>query len=395
MAGSVSDVAFRRLAGPDDRPALVLGPSLGTAVAQLWAPVLDLLRDDFTVLGWDLPGHGAAPAPAPANEYAVGDLAAAVAIGIGAHADGPVHVAGDSLGGAVGMQLALDRPELVRTVTVCCSAARIGDAQGWRDRVETVRAGGTDAVVEGSAKRWFAPGFADRAPGVAHALLDTLRQVDDTGYIAACDALATFDIRDRLADLAAPLLAIAGAADAVVPVADLRLVAESVRDGRLDVLDGVAHLAPAEAPQQVARLIRRQVSRSRSGAEVAAAGMTVRRAVLGDAHVDRAVAGTTEFTADFQDFITQYAWGTVWTRPGLSRRDRSLITLTALVAHGHLDELAMHVHAARRNGLSPDEIGETLLHAAIYVGVPAANAAFRVAQQVLAETGDIADGSDT
>jgi 4-carboxymuconolactone decarboxylase len=114
-------------------------------------------------------------------------------------------------------------------------------------------------------------------------------------------------------------------------------------------------------------------------------GMEVRRAVLGDEHVDRAVAGTTEFTADFQDLITRYAWGEIWTRPGLDRRTRSCITLTALVAGGHQHELAMHVRAALRNGLTPDEIKEVLLQTAIYCGVPAANAAFAIAQKVLAE----------
>jgi 4-carboxymuconolactone decarboxylase len=116
-----------------------------------------------------------------------------------------------------------------------------------------------------------------------------------------------------------------------------------------------------------------------------AEGMEVRRAVLGDAHVDRAVASTTEFTAPFQDFITRYAWGDVWTRPGLDRRTRSVVTLTVLTALGHENELAMHVRAAVRNGLSADEIGEVLLHTAIYAGVPAANTAFAIAQRVLAE----------
>jgi 4-carboxymuconolactone decarboxylase len=116
--------------------------------------------------------------------------------------------------------------------------------------------------------------------------------------------------------------------------------------------------------------------------------MEVRREVLGDEHVDRAIEGTTEFTADFQDLITRYAWGEVWTRPGLDRRTRSAITLTALIALGHFDELAMHVRAARRNGLSDDEIKEVLLQSAIYCGVPAANHAFAIASEVLAEEGE-------
>lgn len=114
-------------------------------------------------------------------------------------------------------------------------------------------------------------------------------------------------------------------------------------------------------------------------------GMKVRREVLGDAHVDAAVAGTTEFTADFQDLITRYAWGEIWTRPGLDRRTRSAMALTALIALGRFDELAMHVRAALRNGLSEDEIKEVLLQAAVYCGVPAARSAFEIASRVLEE----------
>jgi len=114
-------------------------------------------------------------------------------------------------------------------------------------------------------------------------------------------------------------------------------------------------------------------------------GMAVRREVLGAEHVDRATANATELTREFQELITEYAWGTLWTRPGLDRRSRSLITLTALVARGHHEELALHVRAALRNGLTVDEIKETLLQTAIYCGVPDANTAFRIAQRVLDE----------
>ena len=116
-------------------------------------------------------------------------------------------------------------------------------------------------------------------------------------------------------------------------------------------------------------------------------GMTVRREVLGDAHVDRAVAATTPFTTDFQSFITRYAWGDIWSRPGLSRAERSIITLTALAVLRQEEELAMHLRAALRNGLSPDQIKEVLLQVAVYAGVPAANRAFAIASRVLAEAG--------
>jgi 4-carboxymuconolactone decarboxylase len=113
--------------------------------------------------------------------------------------------------------------------------------------------------------------------------------------------------------------------------------------------------------------------------------MTIRRAVLGDAHVDRAIAATTDLTADFQDLITRYAWGDIWARPGLDRRTRSCLTLAILAALGHDEELAMHVRAAPRNGVTPAEINEVLLHVAIYAGIPTANQAFKIAQQALAD----------
>lgn len=127
--------------------------------------------------------------------------------------------------------------------------------------------------------------------------------------------------------------------------------------------------------------------------EIYDAGMLVRREVLGDAHVDRANAGKDSFTEDYQDMITRIAWGGIWTRPGLSRQMRSAVTLTALVAHGHWEEFAMHVRAALNNGLSRDEIKEILLQTAIYCSVPSANSAFKTAQKVFAEI-DAADASD-
>ena len=114
-------------------------------------------------------------------------------------------------------------------------------------------------------------------------------------------------------------------------------------------------------------------------------GMLVRRAVLSDEHVDRSIANTTDLTADFQDFITRVAWGDVWSRPGLQRRERSIAVLTSLIALGHHEELAMHLRAALRNGLTVEEIREVILQSAIYAGVPAANTAFRIAGEVFAE----------
>jgi 3-oxoadipate enol-lactonase/4-carboxymuconolactone decarboxylase len=282
---------------------------------------------------------------------------------------------------------------------VVCSGAVIGTPQGWAERAAIVRADGTAAVVDGSIERWFAPGFIAREPLITSALVQSLRDTDRFSYAWVCEALAGFDVRDRLAQIGVPVLAVAGAHDGVTPPDSARQIADGVTAGRVTVLPGVSHLAPAEDPATVAALLAQlgavdavepgpgpaEKPGGRTEQQVYDDGMRVRREVLGDAHVDRATAGASALTAEFQEFITRYAWGSIWTRPGLDRRSRSIVTLTALVARGHHEELAMHLRAARTNGLSTDEIKEVLLQSAIYCGVPDANTAFRIAQQVLTE----------
>lgn len=377
------------LAGHPSLPLLVVGPSLGTGVARLWAEAARRLGETFHVIGWNLPGHDGAP---PTGAYTMADLAT----GVRSYLDGvrsdrgddrPCGYAGVSVGGAVGLQLLLDAPDVLTGAVLLGTGATIGEPAAWRERAATVRAHGTPAMVTGSTQRWFAPGFLERDPRTAAALLDVLRHTDAEGYAQVCEAIASFDIRERLAEITAPVLTIAGASDTVTPPASLDAIGDGVRRGRRVVLGDVGHLAPAEAPGLVAALIRDSLGppaadQARSGADPAA-GMAVRRAVLGDAHVDQAIARTTDITRDFQDLITRYAWGHIWTRPGLTRRDRSIAVLTALIAGRHFEELEFHLLAARRNGLSPEEIIEVLLQSAVYLGVPAANTAFAVADRVL------------
>jgi len=401
---TVPVVTAVRMSGTADRaqrPLLVLGPSLGTSAEALWRTCAADLAGACDVLAWDLPGHGHNTS-VPEDGFTVGELAAGVlrvvdeVVAERGDGDRSFLYAGDSIGGAVGLQLLLDAPDRVAAAALLCTGARIGTAETWTDRVDQVRRQGTGGLVAGSVERWFGPGFTEREPDVAAALTGALEGASAEGYAQACTALSGFDVRDRLTEIVAPVLAVAGDADRVTPTAGLAEIADSVRDGRLVELPGVAHLAPAEAPAEVARLLREHLlgespippAGAGPGAEPAgtdryAAGLAVRREVLGAAHVDRSLAASTDLTRDFQTFITEGAWGSVWTRPGLDRRSRSLITLTALVAGGHHDELALHVRAARTNGLTVAEIGECLLQTAVYCGVPAANTAFKIAQGVL------------
>lgn len=390
---STPHLAGVELAGSPDLPLLVCGPSLGTSATALWSPVAALLGDDFHVVAWDLPGHGVNRS-VPTEDPTMADLAAGVLAFVdgvlaerGEEGGSFVH-AGDSVGGAVGLQLLLDAPERVRAAAVVCSGARLGDEAMWRERADLVRHSGTPVMVEGSARRWFRPGFIEEQPELASGLLHALQDADRFGYASVCGALATFDLRDRLGEITAPVVAVAGAYDVAAPVAGMAEVAHGVSDGRLLVLDRVAHQAPVEAPAETAAAIREVAGLAGAPATVAQrveAGMKVRREVLGDAHVDRATASATDLTREFQELITDYAWGGIWTRPGLDRRSRSMITLTALIARAHHEELAMHLRAARTNGLTDDEIKELILQTAIYCGVPDANTAFRIAQTTLAD----------
>jgi 3-oxoadipate enol-lactonase/4-carboxymuconolactone decarboxylase len=229
-------------------------------------------------------------------------------------------------------------------------------------------------------QRWFTPKFLAARPAAVERLDAMLRATPAEGYAGCCEAIRDMDLTDRLGSITAPTLVIAGAEDPATR--------RAARPGDRQRDPGrAARHRPARRPPGERRAA---AGRSPTGFWPMSAddGMRVRREGAGDEHVDRAIERTTEFTADFQDLITRYAWGEIWTRPGLDRRTRSCITLTALVALNHHDELAMHVPRRAAQRLSPDEIKEVLLQAAIYCGVPAANAAFAIAQRVL----DEADG---
>jgi 3-oxoadipate enol-lactonase/4-carboxymuconolactone decarboxylase len=425
-----------RIDGPQDAPVLILGSALGTTW-HMWDRQIPELARHWRVLRYELPGHGGAPArPATAvPELAARLLATLEELGIERFG-----FAGCSIGGAVGAELALRHPQRVAALALVSAAARFGTADEFRQRGVIVRANGLDPIARTAPDRWFTPEFAAAQPTIADWSAQMVRTTDPGCYIAACEALAAFDIRAELGRIAVPTLVLAGSEDRVTSPADARALVAGIPDARLALVPGASHLAPVEQSAAVTDLLVRHITAAwqdtpapaaargarpvllpaqrrpaaigpavigplaeiappAAGAAPAEAlpeapadrpdpydqGMKIRREVLGDAHVDRAAAAADDFTGDFQDFITRYAWGGIWTRPGIDRRTRSVVALTALTARGHLDELALHTRAALRNGLSPQEIKEVLLHCAVYCGVPAAHSAFTVAQQVIRE----------
>ena len=250
-------------------PLVVVGSSLGTS-SILWNRAASLLGNDYDVVAWDLPGHGVSPAAT--ETFDVADLAEAVVDLVDTIAPGEAfHYAGVSLGGATGLQLGIKHGERLKSLSVQCSGAKLGTPEGWLERAETVRSQGTPVMIQGSAQRWFAPGFMDREPEVSSRLLHALRDADRVSYAFCCEALAAFDVRAELGSIRVPTQVIAGALDGVAPPSMAEEVAAGIRAGggtaTAVTLEGVAHLAPAEAPAHTAELMRSLLDWAESQAE--------------------------------------------------------------------------------------------------------------------------------
>ena len=368
--------------GPADAPVVLLAGSLGSSL-EMWDPQVAALSARFRVVRYDARGHGRSPVPP--GPYVIDDLvddAVALLDRLGVER---AHVVGLSLGGMTAMRLAAREPDRVDRIALLCTSAKFASPEPWAERARTVRAQGTAAIADAVVARWFTDRLREQSPALVERMRDMVASTPAEGYASCCAAIETMDLRADLGRISAPVLAIAGADDPATPPEHLAAIVDAVPGARLLVLPQAAHLANVE--QSVAVDAALLAHLDPAGVPPAERGMQVRRAVLGDAHVDRAVAGTTPLTAPFQDLITRYAWGDVWSRPGLDRRTRSMLTLALLTALGHEHELRMHVRAAVTNGVTAQEVGEVLLHTAVYAGVPASNRALAVAQEVLRDLG--------
>jgi 3-oxoadipate enol-lactonase / 4-carboxymuconolactone decarboxylase len=367
------------LDGPEAAPCLVLSGSLGTTT-EVWDSQMAFLTPWFRVLRIEHPGHGGSSAPA--GPYSVEWLGGGVLELLDSLAVGSFSYAGLSLGGLVGMWLAANT-ERVERLALCCMSPWFGPPEPWRERSASVRAHGTAPLAEAALGRWFTPRFLADRPEVATKFSQTLssaESVDPEGYAGCCELLSATDLRSALQLIKAPTLVLAGASDPVVPPESAVATMSAISDASLSILGAAAHLANVEQPELFNDAILTHLlgdSRKR--------GMAVRRSVLGAQHVERALAATSELSSPFQDFLTRWPWGEIWARPGLDRTTRRLVTIAMLVALGRSEELAMHIRAALRDGVTVETLRELLLHSAVYAGVPAANSAFAIADSVLSE----------
>lgn len=368
LAGSLGDTQ-------GGAPCVLLLHSLGTSAA-VWDPIMVALTNaGFRVLRPDMRGHGrTAATPGPYSIDSLAHDALAVLQHLDIHR---VAVVGLSIGGLIAQHLAHLAPNRVASLVLMDTALAIPPASQWSERAAAVRAMGMGAVVDGVLARWLTPS----AP--AHTV-DQLRQMilqtQPEGYASCCEAIAAADLHSQSASLAVPTLVIVGADDQATPIASAEALRDTIPGAQLAVIAQASHIPTAEQPAAIAGALLQFLA-----PDAHTAGMRTRRQVLGDAHVDRATQGVSDLDRDFQHYITESAWGTVWTRPHFDRRTRSIVTLALLAGLGHEEEFKLHLRATRNTGASAEDITELLMHVAVYAGVPAANSAMRLAKQVFAE----------
>ncbi|HEY1677511.1 MAG TPA: 3-oxoadipate enol-lactonase [Candidatus Sulfotelmatobacter sp.] len=370
---------FYRLEGREDLPVLILSHSIGTDHSMWDLQVPDLLRY-FRVLRYDTRGHGASDVPA--GDYTIEQLGEDVLALVEALKIEKFAFCGLSLGGTIGQWIACHAAERLTGLILANTSPRIGSLELWNKRIEAVRAGGMAAIADLAIERFFAPEFRHRSGPHVASIRSVLTGTNAGGYIGCCAALRDFDFTGQLSPIKTPTLVIVGNKDVSTPLSgNGEILVREVSGARLVELPA-GHLSNIERPREfLAAMCSFLLPAPSTFAELMQAGFAVRREVLGNEHVDRATRGTTWLTADFQQLITQYAWGTIWTRPGLDLRTRRLLVLAMMAALGRWEEFRMHVSTALRGELEACDIQETLLQTAIYAGLPAANTAFHIVQE--------------
>ncbi|HSK45915.1 MAG TPA: 3-oxoadipate enol-lactonase [Candidatus Binatia bacterium] len=367
---------FYRLEGRSDLPLLVLSHSLGCD-HSMWAPQMPDLLHHFRVLSYDTRGHGASAVAA--GDYTLDQLgqdvlALAEKLGLAKFA-----FCGLSMGGAVGQWLAINAPQRLTSLVLANTSPKFGTSDTWDARRKAVQEGGMQAIVDAIMQRFFS---ADKQNTIwAQSTCAVLLGTDPKGYAACCAALRDADTRASLKKISVSTLVIGSDKDPSTPWEGNG----SVLAGNIPNAEAVrlqtAHLSNMEQPRAFTTAVLDFLLSRDTKEDPIEAGMQVRRQVLGDAHVDRSLRNATDFTRDFQELITRYAWGAVWTRPGLDVRTRRLLVLALTAALGRWEEFRLHLRAALEHDLEMCDVKETLLQLAVYAGVPAANTAFQIAKE--------------
>lgn len=368
---------FYRLEGREDLPVLVLSHSLGCDHG-MWSPQVPELMERFRVLRYDTRGHGASDVPP--GDYTIDQLGRDALGLLDALHIHQFSFCGLSMGGAVGQWLGVHAAGRVTALVLANTSARFS-AEVLEARRKAVREAGIRPIADAVMGRFFSP--ENLASPEAQSIRAVLLGTDPAGYSACCAALRDFNYMPLLGKIAAPTLVIVGDRDASTPWADHgKFLARDIPHAQPIHLP-TAHLSNLEQPRSFTAAVLEflQTALEDEESDPLERGLRVRREVLGDDHVERSIAQATDLTHDFQSFITRYAWGHIWARPGLDRRARRLVTLATMAALGRWEEFRLHLRAGVQHGLELCDIKEVLLQVAVYAGVPAANTGFHIASE--------------
>jgi 3-oxoadipate enol-lactonase / 4-carboxymuconolactone decarboxylase len=375
---------FWRVDGDPANPPLLLSNSLGTD-HMLWQPVMAELAQQFYVLRYDKRGHGASDVPA--GEYSMEQLAHDALVVADAAGLQRFHWCGVSIGGMTGMQAALLAPQRFLSLILSNTSAQI-PREVFQQRIDAVKAGGTAAVVDTVLGRFFLPTLKTRNPAHYHAVKAHLERIDPVGYLGCSAAIRDMQLIDKIAQIQTPTLVITGQFDQSTPTAMGEAIQQRINGSQLVQLP-TAHISASDMPATVAKLVvdfcRDTVGLSED--ERYELGLAKRKATLGVEYVEARMKNQTDFNRAFQTFITQYAWGSIWTRGVLPDEVRRLLVLAMTATGARWDEYELHLRAALDAGLEEATLREVLMQLAIYSGVPAANTAFGIAQKLLNERG--------
>jgi len=368
---------FYRLEGNAGRPVLIFAHSLGADHAMWDLQVADLIPH-FQILRYDVRGHGASEVTS--GEYSIEMLGKDVLEIADSLSISRFAFCGLSLGGAIGQWIAIHAPERLSHLVIANTSPQFGPRSNWETRIATVLMDGMSSVADLVMQRFFMPDTLAKQNPHAASIRSVLLATDPAGYVGCCAALRDLDFVNLLPQIKAPTLVIAGDHDISTPWSDHgKRLAQGISGAKALQL-AAAHLSNIERPRSFTTALLEFLLPEHS-ADSLQTGFEVRRKVLGDVHVDKSIAATTEFTREFQELITRYAWGTIWSRPELDWRTRRLLVLAMTASLGRWEEFALHVRAGLANELELCDLKEVLLQTAIYAGVPAANTGFKIASE--------------
>jgi 3-oxoadipate enol-lactonase / 4-carboxymuconolactone decarboxylase len=373
---------FYRLEGSPANPVLVFSHSIGTDHA-MWAPQAADLLPHFRILRYDTRGHGASDSPP--GEYSVETLSVDLLALADALTVDRFAFCGLSMGGAIGQWIAINAPERLTSLVLANTTPQFSPRSNWETRIQKVSQGGMASIADLALRRFFSPEALARPEPHVESIRSVLLGTNPVGYLGCCAALRDVDFRQQLASIRTPALIVSADRDVSTPwQGHNELLARDIHGAKVVHLPA-AHLSNLERPRSFTAALVDFLIPKTTPESAFDAGLVVRRAMLGDTHVDRALANATDLYRDFQELITRYAWGSVWTRPLLDRRTRRLLVLATMAAAGRWEEFRMHLRAALERELEPCDLKELLLQTAIYAGVPAANTGFKIAAEVVDE----------